>query len=481
MTLHVVTITPNHVVCVADRLVSMFDANSSDNRYVELDNDHYKHLSLITDDASAIVSYAGIAGQIVFKDLIGSKTIDWLSKILQKPSTQNKFLINDHLHNIKNEMDFYVGELKTKGIPPEFLKLAIIVVGWVCGNPFMVLFHNCFSMSKHWPWPWESKASEKIQVCMQDFSKKLPWQNKRGSFVCFLGHERTAMKERYLRRALANAAKSNNKRKIYDASVEIIKKVAKSSEGRGMIGENCSGIALGKTGRSEIFNTRENVVYPSVMPSSVISTSHISMYSGNTIVMNSDAEAVNAVSSAEFLIPKEILDKQYRDEISQRVRELFLVENNIYGSKFKKRRLYFVPNKKSKLYSSLPDDIKKIFSPDIICIKSTSGGLLVGNDLSISYHDDQKWDETTGGYWVCCDEIKEREYSLDFRNREKRWSKQFKGCNASSASIYNIQEITIWDQHIFGIVDTEGEPLIRKTKNIISNFQIILKKLKNTL
>jgi hypothetical protein len=59
MTLHVVTITPEHVLSVSDRLIS------TSGGIKELDDDRFKHVTLQTDDARAVISFAGFAGKLI--------------------------------------------------------------------------------------------------------------------------------------------------------------------------------------------------------------------------------------------------------------------------------------------------------------------------------------------------------------------------------------------------------------------------------
>ena len=84
MTLHIRTITPNHVVYVSDRLIH------TPTSYIELANDRYKHLILICDDARVVTSFAGIAGVIVpSKDAaseLANGTIDWITEVFQETS-----------------------------------------------------------------------------------------------------------------------------------------------------------------------------------------------------------------------------------------------------------------------------------------------------------------------------------------------------------------------------------------------------------
>ena len=74
MTLHIVTITPNHVICVSDRLIF------TPAGYREVDNDRYKHFLLLTDDARVIITFAGFAGILGPDEQLRETTIDWLTK-----------------------------------------------------------------------------------------------------------------------------------------------------------------------------------------------------------------------------------------------------------------------------------------------------------------------------------------------------------------------------------------------------------------
>ena len=94
MTLHINVITPNHVINVSDRLIS------TPTGYKEFDNDRYKHMVLITDDAKAIVSFAGFAGCFNASDQLKESMIDWLTQVIHETSVQGQHGIEKHLEDL---------------------------------------------------------------------------------------------------------------------------------------------------------------------------------------------------------------------------------------------------------------------------------------------------------------------------------------------------------------------------------------------
>ena len=72
MTLHVITRTPNHILTVSDRMISTPDSY----------NDRFKHVTLQTDDAQAVISFAGFAG-LILDGNPQETTVDWLTGVLE--------------------------------------------------------------------------------------------------------------------------------------------------------------------------------------------------------------------------------------------------------------------------------------------------------------------------------------------------------------------------------------------------------------
>ena len=129
MTLHIATITPKHIVCVSDRLLSPKH---------ELANDRYKHLVLMADDGSAIISFAGFAGTINSEDDLENSTIDWLTQICSETSSNGKHSIDEHLNDIEKNANGFISKFQ-KNLD---LRLAIFVVGQCKGKQFIRVIDN---------------------------------------------------------------------------------------------------------------------------------------------------------------------------------------------------------------------------------------------------------------------------------------------------------------------------------------------------
>src|SRR5674476_1150201 len=82
MTLHITTITPNHIVSVSDRLISTSSIAGS--RYQEIDNDLYKHVVLVNKGARMTICYAGHAGLTTSP----RQTLDWLTRAVSDGNTR---------------------------------------------------------------------------------------------------------------------------------------------------------------------------------------------------------------------------------------------------------------------------------------------------------------------------------------------------------------------------------------------------------
>lgn len=260
MTLHITTITPKHIISVSDRLLA------TPTGYKEIDNDKYKHLILITDDANTVITFAGFAG------LAGAKetTIDWLTKVASNTSREGHHNIRKHLTDIRRHADDYISKFKKSGINSSDLRLAIVVFGWVGTKEYgdvqyRCIIENCLED----PWVWSAKARPKFSLRETHYGDA---KFRDGSYHQFLGQEQLGIKQVSLRNLLAEHARENDPKKIFKTSVKIIR--AASSESSGSIGINCSGVRMSKGDSGiEILNDRDTSKYDIVMPNSVTSIS----------------------------------------------------------------------------------------------------------------------------------------------------------------------------------------------------------------
>ena len=108
MTLHVITRTPNHILTVSDRMIS------ASGGYRELDDDRFKHVTLQTDDAHAVISFAGFAGILDGEGKVTETTVDWLTDILRDTMEAGHHGIDQHLNDIRDQTNKYIGNLGKK-------------------------------------------------------------------------------------------------------------------------------------------------------------------------------------------------------------------------------------------------------------------------------------------------------------------------------------------------------------------------------
>ena len=267
MTLHITTITPNHVVTVSDRLIVTSAG------YRELDNDRYKHLLLLTDDARVVITFAGFAGILGPDNHLKDTTIDWLTRVVQNTSREGHHGIEQHLTDIRDHAQAHIHKLRRHGIPLTDLRLAILTSGWVGCEQFNCVIDNC--LEKAWMWSSEARTSFKARV--RNYGKV---RFEDGSYIAFLGNERLGMKQRALRKLLRLNALDEEPRNIFDTSVEIIRAAAAHS--KGTIGVNCSGIRISRGDPGiEVYDERNTEIYDTIMPNCIFSRSKMSFSTMN--------------------------------------------------------------------------------------------------------------------------------------------------------------------------------------------------------
>lgn len=260
MTLHIVTITPNHVVSVSDRLI----ATSAG--YRELDNDRYKHLLLITDDARVIISFAGFAGILGSDNSLKKTTIDWLTQVIEHTSREGHHTISQHLTDIREHAQDYINNLRSGRNPPTDLRLAILASGWVGLEQFNCIIDNYLEKA------WSNEARPSFKTRIRNYGKA---KFEDGSYIAFLGNERLGMKQGTLLNLLTLNALDEEPKEVFNTSVKIIR--AAAAQSNGSIGVNCSGIRISRSDpRIEVYDDRNTGTYDLVMPNFIVSKSGIS-------------------------------------------------------------------------------------------------------------------------------------------------------------------------------------------------------------
>ncbi len=266
MTLHIVTVTPNHILSVSDRMISTSDG------HVEVDDDRFKHLTLETDDARAVISFAGFAGQLGNEGKVIETTIDWLTGVLRDTEEAGHHGIDRHLTNIRDQANEYINNLKTRHQSWD-LRLAILVSGWTGPYAFNCVIDNCLEGK----WKWGEHARDSFTVRVRNFAGD---KFEDGSYVAFLGNERLALRQRSLIRLLHLRARSEDIKAMFDASIQIIRAVSAVSDGT--VGQKCSGVHIPRDNPRFVFlHDRLDPRIWTVYPNFVISTSHLKVVHWN--------------------------------------------------------------------------------------------------------------------------------------------------------------------------------------------------------
>lgn len=273
MTLHIATITPKHIVCVSDRLLS------SSHGFLELANDRYKHLVLMADDGSAIISFAGFAGTINSEGDLENATIDWLTQICSETSSNGKHSIDEHLNDIKKNANGFINKFQ-KNLD---LRLAILVVGQCKGEQFIRVIDNY--LNEH------LQETNNIKQEFTSYSANYSKYILRKGFTNFyLGSGKgPALKQKALVKKLGFYARNNEPRKIFDTSVQIINEVAPISGGT--VGTNCSGVRMSLNDPGiEAYNYRKGVTWDDVMPNTVTSKSEGASFTLSNLTMSTNVK-----------------------------------------------------------------------------------------------------------------------------------------------------------------------------------------------
>jgi hypothetical protein len=253
------------VVVVSDRLIS------AQGRYRQLRHDIYKHLSLITDDAEAIVLYSGFSG-FYLNNQLKHNTIEWLTETIWNATEQGNYRIDDHIKYIINHANDHISEMERIN-PNEDLRLVIELCGYTVRGQFACWLSNCLDSK----FRWKSKPSSSFKVMSRLYDKS-SFKNIKG-YCYFSGLEALGMKQVELRGDLEKAISNENAKEIFNASVEMI--VAASRESGGAIGKYCSGIAIRKNKGAKCFDNREAFSGIQIMPNIIIAKSDKQTISSN--------------------------------------------------------------------------------------------------------------------------------------------------------------------------------------------------------
>lgn len=270
MTLHIRTITPNHVIYVSDRLLY------TPTGYIELGDDRYKHLILICDDARVVISFAGIAGILPPAKSGASElkngTIDWLTKVFQDTSKKDH-RIEAHLNDLRSQIQDHINSLRNRfKLPSSSVKLAIQVSGWVGEIQFDCIIDNylntyCCTSETRPAFTTRHKTYEEEKF-------------EDGSQIFFIGKEFLGDKFDSFCRQLTDVARREDPKEIFKTSVTIIREAAKKSNGR--VGYNCSGVRISRNDPGiQVFDKRDESIWDTVMPNTILSTSRISASTTN--------------------------------------------------------------------------------------------------------------------------------------------------------------------------------------------------------
>ncbi|MFC1939991.1 hypothetical protein ACFLXO_04840 [Chloroflexota bacterium] len=304
---------PNHIVIVSDRLISTGSGQ-------EIDSDRYKHFVLLTDDAKAIVSFAGFAG------IEGERTtIDWLVDEILATCRQGHHSVDEHLDDIWKHAQEYIDDFKRRRIGRKHLRLVIMVSGWIGSEQFNCVIDNC--LDKYWTWSEEARNSFKARI--RNYAE---YGLKDGCAIGILGSERLALKQRALGRKLEIVARREDTGKVITTAVEMIRAVAPAS--RGAVGLHCSSIRIPRDDSGiQAYDYRDMSNYD-VLPDCVISKSGICTATRNFKGFRDEnhrpkpaAKLIHLVAPAEASTPRKRMAFWHR--AIERLRLL----HNEYGTK----------------------------------------------------------------------------------------------------------------------------------------------------
>ncbi len=272
MTLHITTITQNHIISVSDRLIS------TSRGFIELDKDHYKHLILTTPGAKVVITFAGLAGLADSSNKIKESILDKITSILGVTSSEGKHQILVHLSDVKKNIEEHFRRLKTQGLLYRNLRLVIAIWGFLGTKEHGPLQYGCFiDNCLDEQFKWLSEARGNFYMRHKFFLKR---ELKKGCIIHFLGNELLAARQRPLIRLLKIYAKKEEPIKVFETAVKIIRAVQLHSNGT--VGYNCSGIRITKDSPGmEVYDDRDYTEWEVVMPNCIRSSPRMSMVVSN--------------------------------------------------------------------------------------------------------------------------------------------------------------------------------------------------------
>lgn len=269
--MHILTITPNHVITVSDRLLY------TPSGFIELGDDRYKHLIPICDNARVVTSFAGIAGIVLpsvkGESIVKHETIAWITEVFQETS-KNAHGIDDHLNDLRDKVQQHIDNLKSKySLQSDTVKLAIQISGWVGNSQFNCIIDNYLDTYYR-----SSSTRPQFKTRHKIYANEIS-NDRTNIFV--IGREYLKEKNVDLCIDLEEISKQENPKEIFRSSVKIIRAAAIDNDGR--VGMNCSGVRISRNDPGiEAFDDRNQSVWDVVMPNIIFSTSKISVASSST-------------------------------------------------------------------------------------------------------------------------------------------------------------------------------------------------------
>ena len=353
MTLHVVTITPNHVLSVSDRLIS------TSGGLRELDDDRFKHVTLQTDDARAVISFAGFAGKLGRDGKVNETTADWLSSVLEGTMKAGYHGIDKHLSDIRDNMKRYLTSLRkefpAKESQADVLRLAIIVSGWTGSDPFNCIMDNCIETDLRW----STHARDSVKVRIRRYAGgKFP----AGCYILFPINAWIAKKYTELRRLLQSKAILGDIEGMFDASIQIIRAASADPESGGGIGEKCSGICISRhIPGFRILHDRVDPKTWTVMPNHVTSTKALKVVHINDEVHRPK----EAAKLTHLVIPIVANNPRKRLAFWHRAKERLRLLHNEYGAKARSKNLKYTLDRFHKWQRNQYEPVDKAVSYEI--------------------------------------------------------------------------------------------------------------------
>lgn len=267
MTLHIRTITPDHIIYASDRLLY-----TPPEFYVELQDDQYKHLLFVCDNAKAVIGFTGFAGTSGNSGMLKESTTGWIKDVLLATSKKSHDL-NIHLSDLAKLMQRRVDYLRSKyRFDMEDLKVAVQVSGWCQEGPFDCIVENYQNQHCH-----SEKTRDKFTVRIKKYFDPSDFSD--GPQIMIQGERALADRQAELFEELEGVASTGEPKLIFDTSVKLIRAVA--GESNGTVGFNCSGARLSRDDPfMECYDDRDDTVWDVVMPDVVKSTSKFSGYVG---------------------------------------------------------------------------------------------------------------------------------------------------------------------------------------------------------